>query len=99
MGIKTCGVVTFPLDWRLAGFWFCIEQTPDLRDPVTTDSIGQEPCVADAMEARWQDMDQEPPDELARGQAHDLHPVAALDAVVFPSERNGLGIRADEAVV
>lgn len=31
-------------------------------------------------------MDQEPPDELSRGEVHGLHSVSALDAIVFPSE-------------
>ena len=78
---------------------FCIEQTPDLHDPVTTESIGHDPCVADAMEARWQDMDQEPPDELAHGQAHDLHAIAACDAVVLPAEGHRISVPTDQAMV
>ena len=77
----------------------CIEQSPDLLDPVTTDAIRKEARVADAVEAGGQDVDQEAADELRRGQPHDLHAVAALDPVVFPSEGYCVGIGADEAVV
>lgn len=40
----------------------------DLFDPAATNAVGEEASVADAVEARWQDMDQEASDELARGQ-------------------------------
>ena len=71
------------------GLRFCIEQAPDLFDPVAADTVGEEACVADAVEAGGQDVDQEPADELVRGQAHDLHAIAALDPVVLPAERHG----------
>ncbi len=44
-------------------------------------------------------MDQEPPDELSRGEVHGLHSVSALDAIVFPSEGYGVVIGVDQAVV
>ena len=84
---------------RLIGCWLRIEQAPDLRDPVTSDAIREEARVSDAVEAGGQNVDQEPADELGRGQAHDLHAVTALDAVILPPEGHGAGIRADEAVV
>lgn len=34
-----------------------------------------------------------------RGRPHDLLPVAALDAVILPAERHGIGIGTDQAVV
>ena len=55
--------------------------------------------MANAVEARRQDVDQETADELVRGQAHGLHPVATFDAVVFPAESHGIGISTHEAVV
>lgn len=55
--------------------------------------------MADAVEAGRQDVDQEPADELSRGEAHYLHPVSPFDTVVFPPEGHGVGICADQAVV
>jgi len=78
---------------------FCVEQPPDLCDPVAAYSICQEASVADAVEAGGQNVDQEPADELIRGQAHNLHPVSLFDAVVFPAEDHGIGISADQTVV
>jgi len=54
--------------------------------------------VADAVESAGQDMHQEA-DELMCRQPHDLHKIAALDPIVFPSKRHGVGIGADEALV
>ena len=51
------------------------------------------------MEARGQDVDQEPADELVSWQAHDPHVITAFDAVVFPPEGHGVGLGADEAMV
>ena len=55
--------------------------------------------MADAMEAVWQDMDEEAADELVGGQPHDRSPVALSDAVVFPAKGDGLGVSADQAGV
>ena len=56
-------VVTGPL----LGLRCPIDQEPDLLDPVPADAIGEEACVADAVEAGGQRMGQEAADELARG--------------------------------
>jgi hypothetical protein len=60
---------------------------------------GFDAVAAAAMEARWQDMDQETADEFARWQAHNPHAIPALDAMVFPAEGNRGGIGADQVVV
>ncbi len=44
-------------------------------------------------------MDQKATDELAGREAHDVLFVAILDAIVFPSERNGVGIGIDDAAI
>lgn len=75
------------------------EQAADRVDVALASITGEEACVANAMEAGRQDMDQEMADELGGRQGHDLNPVAALDAVVFPAEGHGVGIGADQAVV
>ena len=53
--------------------------------------------MPDAIEAVGQDVDEEAANELGGGQPHDLLAVATLDAVVFPTERDGPGVRADQA--
>jgi len=55
--------------------------------------------MTDAVETVWENVDQEPADELARCQAHNLLAAAALDPVVLPFERNGIGIGADQSAV
>lgn len=87
------------LIWRLIGLWLCIQQKPDLCDPIAADTIREEACVADAVEAGWQNVDQEAANELIRRQAHGLHALPMLDAIVFPPEGHGVGIGADEPVV
>jgi hypothetical protein len=94
VGFGVCGFVR-----HLSGFWFGIKQTPDLCDPVSAYTVHEEASVADTMEARGQDMDKEPANELIRGQAHDLHPVSLFDTVVFPAEGHGTGIGADQTMI
>lgn len=77
MDIRICGIVGFSLNRCLARFRLRIKQAPDPADPV----------AADAVEARGQDVDQETPNELIRGQVPDLHAVPTLDAIIFPAER------------
>lgn len=75
------------------------EQGADLGDVGLAGRAGQQAVMADAVEAVGQDVDQEPADELGRGQPHDPRAVAALDPVILPAERHGIGIRADQAAV
>lgn len=51
------------------------------------------------METAGQNVGQEAADEPAYGQAHCLLAITALDPAIFPTERNGLSIGADEAAV
>ena len=60
---------------------------------------GEQAVVPYAVKAVGQHVDQEPADELVRGEPHDLLPVAGLDAVVLPAEGNRLGVGADQAAV
>lgn len=75
------------------------DQNAGLCDVGLALCTSQQPIVADAMEAIGQDMHEEPADELLRCEAHDLHSVAALDPVVLPTERHGVGIGTDETAV
>jgi hypothetical protein len=75
------------------------EQGADLGDVGLSGRACQQAVVPDAVEAIRQDVDQEPADELGRGQPHDLLPVAGFDAVILPAEGDGMGIGADQARV
>ena len=97
MDIVIFGIVAFSLNRRLARFR--IKQAPDLADPVAANAIREEACVADAVEAGGENVDQETADELIRGQPHDVHPVSLFDPIVFAAEGHGVGISADQAVV
>ena len=52
--------------------------------------------MADAVETVRQHMDQEAPDELGCGKAHDGPFIAGFAAIIFPLERNGVGISTDQ---
>ena len=90
----------------------CAEQHTNLGYICLSPGASEKPIMPDAMEAIWKHMDQEAADELARGEAHDGSPpfmvcgqttagqwVTVLDPIVFPSERNNVGVGADEAAV
>ena len=77
----------------------CPDQGADLCDIGLALCGGQQSIVADAVEPVRQNMHEEPTDELVRIKPHDLHSVSAFDPVVLPSERHGVGICADEALV
>jgi hypothetical protein len=47
-------------------------------------AIAKEAVVADALEAAWQDVDQETANEFVSRQRH--RPVAIVAAIVFPAE-------------
>jgi len=74
-----------------------VERT--IRPIALSRTISEEACVADAVEAGRQGMDQEAADELLRAKGRDLHAITMFFPIVFPSERNCLGIRADKAVI
>src|SRR6516225_11888985 len=60
-------------------------------------AIAEEAVIADAMEARGQDVKQEAADELIGRDGHDLLPIAV--PIVLPAETNGAILDVDEAVV
>jgi len=86
--------------WHNGFFWALdAEQGADLREVGLAGRAGQQAVMPDAVEPVGQDMDQEAANELRRGQPHDLLSVSKFDAVILPTEGNGLGIRADQAGV
>ena len=62
-------------------------------------AIGKEPVMANAVEARWQDVDEEPSDELVGWQGHGGPRTAAFDPVVFPLECHPFVVEGDETAV
>lgn len=69
------------------------------RDVLGPGAAGEEAVVTDAMEATWEDVDQEAADELVGGEGHDLLPLAPLGAVVLPLEGEAVVIERDQAGV
>src|SRR5229473_4989275 len=49
-------------------------------------AAGEQAVVADAVEARRQDVDQESADELGGSERHDLLAITTFGAIVLPSE-------------
>ena len=76
------------------------KQLTDTLDIVGAGLTGEEAVVADAVEARWQDMHQETADELACVECH--HPVVSLGAVkaiILPLEGDAVVVGRDQAAV
>ena len=55
--------------------------------------------MADAVEALWQNMQQEAPDELVRRERHDALPLRTLAAVVFVAEGDASLVVGDQALI
>src|SRR5258708_17028580 len=49
-------------------------------------AVGEQAVVTDAMEAGWEDVEQEAAHELAGVETHDLAPMTAVLAIVLPVE-------------
>src|SRR6516165_2816871 len=75
------------------------EQLAGARDIVRTLTASEQAIVADAMEARWQHMHEEPTDELVRRERHHLVTRGTVEPVVLPFEGNVLVIVCDQAAV
>jgi hypothetical protein len=75
------------------------EQLAYACDIVGAGPPGEQAVMADAVEALWQHMDEEAADELVFGERHPLLTVAALDAVILPSEGDAVLVEGDQAAV
>ena len=62
-------------------------------------AAGHQVVMTDAVEPVRKDVDRETSDKHGPDHAHNLLAVTILDAVVFPSQRDVIGISADQAVV
>ena len=81
--------------WRTEVVWFFrgvigrrsdVQQFTGEREAGLARRTGKQAVVADAMEAAWQDVEQEPTNELVGGERHDLLPVGARAAIVLVAE-------------
>lgn len=91
-----CGII---LGWWFLLWCACPNQGSDLCKVDFTLRGHQQAIVPDPVEPVGQNMHHETADELVCCQAHHLLPVTTLDAIVLPSERYGVCIGADEALV
>src|ERR1700681_564629 len=76
------------------------EQLANARDVLGAGLAGEEAVVADAVEARRQDMHQKAADELVRGKRHHLVvSLLAFETIILPLEGNVLVVGRDQAAV
>src|SRR5215470_2701028 len=69
------------------------------RDVLAPLAAGEQAVVADAVEAVWQDVDEEATDELVGIECHRLVSIAAFDPVVLPPEGDAIPVACDQAAV
>jgi hypothetical protein len=55
--------------------------------------------MADAVEAAWQNVDEETADELERRERHCLEALAPIEAVVFPPKNDAVAVVGDQPAV
>ena len=73
-----------------------LTQSLHLFDPGV---VGEQPVVADAVEACRQHVDEEAPDELGRGQGHGPVAITPHGAIVFPLEGDATLITGNQTAV
>src|SRR5262245_43248385 len=62
-------------------------------------AIGEQAVVTDAMEAGWEDVEQEAADELAGVETHHLAPMTAVLAIVLPAETDMGRVKIEQTAV
>ena len=55
--------------------------------------------MSDAVEPIWKDMDEKATNKFIGGETHGILFSARFDAIVFPFERNSIGVRGDQTAV
>jgi hypothetical protein len=60
---------------------------------------GEQAVMTDAMEAAWQDMQQEAADELVRLERHDLLALRTWAAIILVPERDAIFVEGDQSRV
>ncbi len=76
-----------------------VQQFAGQSQVLGTAAIGEEPVMADAVEASGQDVEQEASDELSYRQVHGLVQITVFGPVVLPLEGYILVVEGDEAAV
>lgn len=94
VGIAVAVVIIASLVWC-----FGPEQLPDPGDIGHTVAVSEEPVVTDAVLALWQNVDQEPADELCRRQRHGSVAARAVETVVFDAEGDTALVHTDQSAV
>src|SRR5258707_15768967 len=84
---------------RVAGRRSDVEECAGCRDVLGAVGVGEEPVVADAVEALGQHVHQETSYELVRVKPHGLPTTRARGAVVLPPGRNRAVVGCNEAAV
>jgi hypothetical protein len=84
--------------WRRGGHPID-EQLAGASDESGALCVGEEPDMADAVEAVGQHVDQEPPHELSRAQRHGAIAISPGLAVVLDPERDALAVECGDAAV
>ena len=90
--------------WRDAGRWDCFsgivnEEGADLGQGLGAHGVGEEAEMADTMEARGQDMEEEAADELIGAQAQGFVAFARLSPIIVVLEGDAVFIAGDESAV
>ena len=62
-------------------------------------AVGKQAVVTDAMEAGWEDVEQEAAHELAGVETHDLAPMTAVLAIVLPAETDMGRVKIEQTAV
>src|SRR4029077_17021406 len=75
------------------------EQRADACNVLGAGLAGEPIVVADAVEAWWQDVHQETPDELVGIERHDLVSLGTFDPIILPREGDALVVECDEAAI
>jgi|SRR4249919_3796559 hypothetical protein len=75
------------------------EQFAGSRDIGLAGGTGEQAIMADAVEAMWQDMEQEAADELMRRERHDALPLGTIAAVILVAECHAGLVERDQTLV
>ena len=97
--VREFGVLGVTVIAGLVLFRRHVEQAACMGDVVGARAAGEQAIVADAVEARRQDVDQESADELGGSECHDLLTIATIGTIVLPSEGDASVVEGDQPTV
>ena len=61
--------------------------------------VSEQPEVSDPMETLWQDVDEEPLDEIERRELHGFVALGSLKAVILILKSHGVAVVTDQSLV